>query len=535
MRPAIFFAALTLCWASLSFAQPTPPQIQAAVDAASLAANAPLAPGGLVSLFGANLASSQESNAALPLPTDLANTEVYVNGELAPLLFVSENQINFQLPYGLEGETATIVVSHNGVLSEEFEIRLAQASPAIFTLGDGADGTAAVLRLDGTLVGADSPVEPGEILNLFANSLGAVEPSVASGEPAPATPPLARVTAEVEVTVDGEPAEVLFAGLAPNFVGLYQLNVRAPGVIAVEFPRVQIHMLGAVSNAPTIGAAPLPPVEIGTHFAEETEFQQVADLGMGFVVSTVGDNPDEWDLKFDSAQAAGIKLIVGMFPEPYRLTRGAWTITAAGRRFIEYAASRSEIVKGIFVYNEPYWISPFTRRGSLCGSLSADELRALRTEIRQVWPEAKIFQDVGAPKAWLPGSDLVEDNPCIGDKFVDQRGVADFVGIFNHNLRNGEPQDLPAETEYMREQIEFVENEMEAEAIVDMQAFGCTRCDSEPIRMPTAQEFRAWQCALRELGPYAISYYPWNLELYDEALSDRPDLWELIGEDVCRP
>ena len=135
----------------------------------------------------------------------------------------------------------------------------------------------------------------------------------------------------------------------------------------------------------------------------------------------------------------------------------------------------------------------------------------------------------------MPGSDLVEDNPCIGDKFVDQRGVADFVGIFNHNLRNGEPQDLPAETEYMREQIEFVENEMEAEAIVDMQAFGCTRCDSEPIRMPTAQEFRAWQCALRELGPYAISYYPWNLELYDEALSDRPDLWELIGEDVCRP
>ncbi len=118
---------------------------------------------------------------------------------------------------------------------------------------------------------------------------------------------------------------------------------------------------------------------------------------------------------------------------------------------------------------------------------------------------------------------------------IPSRPAHNATVISLRTLRNGEPQDLPAETEYMREQIEFVENEMEAEAIVDMQAFGCTRCDSEPIRMPTAQEFRAWQCALRELGPYAISYYPWNLELYDEALSDRPDLWELIGEDVCRP
>ena len=511
-----------------------PPQVLAAVDAASVVPDGPLAPGSLVSLFGVNLASSEAVNAELPLPTVLADAEIYVNGELARLLFVSANQVNFQLPYGLGGDSASIVASRNGALSQPLTIQLIEASPAIFTLDGTGAGPAAALRSGGILVTADDPVEPGEILTLFANGLGEVEPSVASGEPAPSTPPLARVTAELTVTFDGEPAEVLFAGLAPGFVGLYQLNVRVSAG-AAQFPTVQIRMAGAASNLALIGSpgASAPKIETGTHWVQPEEFQQIAALELDFVIVTVNENPDDWDRKFNAAQDAGLKLIVGMFPEPYRLLDGSWTISEAGRSFLQYAASRAELVKGIFVYNEPYWVDPFTRLTNLCGALSAAELRALRTEIRKVWPNAKIFQDIGLPEQWVPGGHLTSEIPCLGDRFADQRGVADLVGVFNHDLEIGKPFDLDATLALFRAQVEFVENEMGAEAVIGQQAFGCLTCDTRPIRMPTPEEFRSWQCALRTLEPYGISFYPWRLDIYEEVLADRPDLWQLMQASDC--
>ncbi len=125
--------------------------------------------------------------------------------------------------------------------------------------------------------------------------------------------------------------------MAPNFVGLYQLNVRAPEGFSETFPRVQIRALGAASNTPTIGTPPpppLPPFEFGTHFADPEEFRQIGDLGLDFIVTTVNETRESWDSEFDAAQQAGVKLIVGMFPEPYRLTGNRWIITDAGRRFL---------------------------------------------------------------------------------------------------------------------------------------------------------------------------------------------------------
>lgn len=67
---------------------------------------------------------------------------------------------------------------------------------------------------------------------MYCTGLGATQPAVKSGEAAPSSEPLARVTTTVTATVGGQAATVQFAGLAPGFVGLYQVNVQIPAGVA---------------------------------------------------------------------------------------------------------------------------------------------------------------------------------------------------------------------------------------------------------------------------------------------------------------
>ena len=74
---------------------------------------------------------------------------------------------------------------------------------------------------------ATNAVERGSVVQTFVTGLGATNPTVASGEPSPGDPP-AVVTSPVEARIGGQTAAVQFAGLAPGFVGLYQVNVVVP-------------------------------------------------------------------------------------------------------------------------------------------------------------------------------------------------------------------------------------------------------------------------------------------------------------------
>jgi len=78
---------------------------------------------------------------------------------------------------------------------------------------------------DFSLVTASNPAKPGEVLVIYLVGMGTPSPPVASGALSPANP-LAKVTGQV--TVDGQPAAVQFAGLTPGFVGLYQINFAVP-------------------------------------------------------------------------------------------------------------------------------------------------------------------------------------------------------------------------------------------------------------------------------------------------------------------
>ncbi len=201
----------------------------------------PIAPGEFVTLFGSKLAASNQS-AAIPLPATLGNVKVTVNGRPAPLSFVSPTQINFQVPYATSEPYATIEVISNGAHSNQVTLYTNLSAPGVFTLTNNGGtfpagiGPAAVLHADYSLVTPEHPATAGETLQLYMTGLGSVTPPVDDGAAAPSSP-LSKVDGNIFVDILDQNfldsmADVSFAGLAPGFAGLYQINFTVPSGVA---------------------------------------------------------------------------------------------------------------------------------------------------------------------------------------------------------------------------------------------------------------------------------------------------------------
>ncbi|MGH7752071.1 MAG: hypothetical protein ACREN5_04580, partial [Gemmatimonadales bacterium] len=203
------------------------PRVAAITNAADF--GEALGGGGLISIFGQNLAPRTASAGSLPLPTVLADTCVTINGLRLPLLFASPTQINAQLPFDLAGQAATVLHTTGG-LSDIFHAQIQPAAPAIFRLNvAGQTGTfpAVIRSRNNLLTTLSNPLRPNEAFIIFATGLGAVGPAVDAGVGAP-TAPLANTLTRPVVLLGDTPASLLFAGLAPGFVGLYQINALVP-------------------------------------------------------------------------------------------------------------------------------------------------------------------------------------------------------------------------------------------------------------------------------------------------------------------
>ena len=136
------------------------PVIAAVTNAASFAADA-ISPGSLVSLFGSHLAPVTWSAGSTPLPLSLVDTSVTVNGVVAPLLFVSANQINVQVPYEVPAGSATVVVRSEGLSSAPFTIAVLHAFPGLFSNGQGL---AAAINDDGSANSEAAPASVGSVV-----------------------------------------------------------------------------------------------------------------------------------------------------------------------------------------------------------------------------------------------------------------------------------------------------------------------------------------------------------------------------------
>ena len=205
----------------------------------------PLAANAIGTIYGQNLsyttaslASDDINGGLLPLGLPGTGVNVLVGGIAATVFYVSSTQINFLVPSILiPGQTGVQVVL-NGIAGPVIPITLADCSPALFQLDAQ---TVIATRLDGSLVTAAAPAHPGEFLTFYATGLGDTVPPVVYRYVPQNPAPLQRL-ADFQVLLDGIPVErslVLYAGIAPGFAGLYQVNVQIPNS-AGQNPQVQI-------------------------------------------------------------------------------------------------------------------------------------------------------------------------------------------------------------------------------------------------------------------------------------------------------
>ena len=193
------------------------PIIARAVPAAGLVDTLSLAPGSFISIYGTRLGAGLTTATAVPLPTTLGATTVTVDEKPIALHFAGENQVNAVLPEDASGLMKMTVKTSEGVHS--INVLLEDAVPAIFTVSQTGSGPAAALHaVEGGVVSEANPARIGEYVSVFLTGLGATEASGAVQ--------VAKI--KPEATVDGIAATVAWAGRAPGFVGLDQVNIVIP-------------------------------------------------------------------------------------------------------------------------------------------------------------------------------------------------------------------------------------------------------------------------------------------------------------------
>ena len=232
------------------------------VNGASFASGQAVAPGALVSIFGTNLASTTAQADTIPLSALMANVSVSFNGVPAPMLAVnhlsSYDQINAQLPWNVLPGTAQVVVTNGAASSTPTSLQVVASAPGIFSIaGTGSGQARALNNSDGTFAAPAGSVpgfttHPAKIgdpngIAIFATGLGLGDQPVANGG-IPTT--LTNVLAVPTVLVGNVPAQILFAGMSPQFVGLNQINVvLAPGTPTGNAVPLQLQVGGIVTTS----------------------------------------------------------------------------------------------------------------------------------------------------------------------------------------------------------------------------------------------------------------------------------------------
>ncbi len=226
----------------------TPPAITSIVNAATL--QPAIAPGAIVSIYGSHLApnlGALQYNDTASYPTTLGdgtragNTTITFGGIAAPLLYVSQTQINAVVPYELAGQKiANVVVTRYG-LSATLTIPIQDTSPGIFTASQNGSGQGAILNAaDSTFNSAANPAQKGSAITIFATGAGAWNPAVPDGAlslgvtnplcTVPNLPACVHLVAQpVSLTIGGKPATLLYAGTSPyQLWSLLQVNAIVP-------------------------------------------------------------------------------------------------------------------------------------------------------------------------------------------------------------------------------------------------------------------------------------------------------------------
>jgi len=225
------------------------PTINAVVSAGlGVPAISTLSPNTLATAFGTGLFESatgrgvgQADLVDGALPTLLARTCLEIDGQRSPLLFLRDDQVNFQVRSSVTGQMQVKIIRNCGEYYElpgnTISVPVAAVSPDMFAYDvaeDGSKSVAAINATTGKRVGPTAlgpefePARPGDIVQLYVTGLGLTNPPFAAGQLPPGDASGARPAPPVTVIIDGLQAVVQYAGTAPGFAGLYQINAVIP-------------------------------------------------------------------------------------------------------------------------------------------------------------------------------------------------------------------------------------------------------------------------------------------------------------------
>jgi uncharacterized protein (TIGR03437 family) len=230
------------------------------VNGANLLPNRALAPGTVVTLNsrpGLNLVPSSVSNTNPAWPTTLGDTQVLVNNAPAPINFVGINQVNFLMPMnvGTTGNVeADVVRASTGQILAVGMLPVAPVSPGLFTTNGFGTGQLVATNDDGSVNQPSQPVGRGHVVSIFGTGQGFV-----TGAPPDGTPPSGQVPTnnKPDVWIEPsfvDPANIMYSGLAPNQVGVWEIDFKVPDLTAPS-PTVQVFIRSqsvASSQAPQV-------------------------------------------------------------------------------------------------------------------------------------------------------------------------------------------------------------------------------------------------------------------------------------------
>lgn len=241
----------------------------AVVNAATLQANTAVARGSLATLFTTGLTSDPTAKFLdSSWPTSALNRQVVVNYDTpAPVWYLDSGQVNFQVPSNapLGAQAVAIQAADTGELIAGGTLLVAAAAPGIFSAAASGAGQAAALNEDGSRNGASNPAAAGKVIVLYGTGQGQVSPPVPDGMPAPfdsLANTVAVPTTDGKTCLTTQPSmcvaigsafgRVTYSGLAPGYVGLWQINVVVPQGLPAGSTPVRVLINGAPSNIVTV-------------------------------------------------------------------------------------------------------------------------------------------------------------------------------------------------------------------------------------------------------------------------------------------
>lgn len=235
----------------------TPPVAFAggAVNNGTFAAGEPLALGDIAAVFGDQFTlGALAYPSGLPLPTTLNGTQVMVNNTPAPLFFISNSQIDFEVPFEVPSGSATVQVVRNGQQGNLIAVNIAPRTPRFILLNGGPYPILNTPDTPPVVTGIPThPAKVGDVVVAYVIGLGQTNPPIQTATAAPGSPLSNVANVQVCFGQDTPFAKSIcitpdFAGAAPGFVGLYQVNAKIPkGLLPGDNPFYFV-VAGVASN-----------------------------------------------------------------------------------------------------------------------------------------------------------------------------------------------------------------------------------------------------------------------------------------------